>query len=261
MDCRLSSLAGSIAKCLFLATVWELWYCRNKARYDNLPMHSRHILRRIMFAVRPIIHALKPKGRDLSLLQRHLLASWGLSPPPAYQAPPKLIRWLAPPTGRLKLNVDGAFKHGMGITGGGGVVHSSGGYFICAFAASYQRVHSSLEAEALALRDGLLLCHSNGFSSVAVESDSLVLVKTVTVCYSRPWCLTYILHEIAALSQLLQASFSHIYREANQVADCLASLGCGLTPSLSIFPSWPDLPTIVKGPFRLDKEGFPSIRP
>ena len=69
------------------------------------------------------------------------------------------------------------------------------------------------------------------------------------------------MHEVALKCQMLQVSITHMFREANQVADCLAGFGCSLSISPSIWLSWADLPTLVKGPYRLDKIGYPSLRP
>ncbi|MQM22992.1 hypothetical protein Taro_056053, partial [Colocasia esculenta] len=92
---------------------------------------------------------------------------------------PRIVRWYLPPPGRLKLNVDGAYKISSGTAAGGGILGNGIGDIIFAFAASYPNVHSSLEAEALALRDGVLLCIERGVTDFLIESDSLVLVQVM----------------------------------------------------------------------------------
>ena len=113
----------------------------------------------------------------------------------------------------------------------------------------------------MALRDGLSICYEMGFSTIIVESDSLVLVQVMRGGCPCPWRMTYIMLEVASQARQLGFTINHIYREANQVADFLAGLGCSLSTSPSLWLSWADLPTFVKGPYRLDKIGCPSIRP
>ena len=69
------------------------------------------------------------------------------------------------------------------------------------------------------------------------------------------------MHEVASQASKLCFTIHHIYREANQVADCLAGIGCSLGSMSAIWTSWAELPTAVKGPYRLDKIGCPSLRP
>ncbi|MQM02710.1 hypothetical protein Taro_035479 [Colocasia esculenta] len=93
---------------------------------------------------------------------------------------PTVVKWLTPPKGRLKLNVDGAFKMTSGEARGGGILRDHKGNMCCTFAKTYHGLNSSLTVEALALRDGLSICCSRGVSDVLVETDSLNLLQIVT---------------------------------------------------------------------------------
>ncbi|MQL77068.1 hypothetical protein Taro_009471 [Colocasia esculenta] len=62
---------------------------------------------------------------------------------------------------------------------GGGILWNESGDIIFAFTARYYDVLSSLEAEALALRDGVSLCRARGIREFYIKSDSLVLVQVV----------------------------------------------------------------------------------
>ncbi|MQM08604.1 hypothetical protein Taro_041461 [Colocasia esculenta] len=124
-------------------------------------------------------------------------------------APPGLIRWFTPPQGRLKLNVDGAFKRSTGAAGGKGILRNSNGDIVFAFSAAYPEVNSSIEAEALALHDGLSICCDLGILSAVVESDSLILVQIMNGKFSCPWRLLYIMHDVSIKFQLLRISVSH----------------------------------------------------
>ncbi|MQL83597.1 hypothetical protein Taro_016102 [Colocasia esculenta] len=53
-------------------------------------------------------------------------------------AAPTMVKWMQPPTGRLKLNVDGAFKIAAGGAGGGGILRDHKGRCVLAFSKNYQ---------------------------------------------------------------------------------------------------------------------------
>ncbi|MQM16434.1 hypothetical protein Taro_049392 [Colocasia esculenta] len=126
-----------------------------------------------------------------------------------------MVKWLHPPPGRLKLNVDGAFKLTESGAGGGGILRDHRGTCVLAFAKNYQGVTSALAAEALALRDGLTNCCSKGFMDIMVETDSLNLVQIVTRQTPRPWELSCIIQDVVVITQKLKAQIKHVHREAN----------------------------------------------
>ncbi|MQL68861.1 hypothetical protein Taro_001149 [Colocasia esculenta] len=94
-----------------------------------------------------------------------------------------------PPSGRLKLNVDGAFMMTSGRAGGGGILRDHEGNMCWAFAWTYHVLNSSLAAEAMALKDGLSICCSKGVTEVRVETDSLNLFQLFTNQISSSWDL------------------------------------------------------------------------
>ncbi|MQM03790.1 hypothetical protein Taro_036581 [Colocasia esculenta] len=173
---------------------------------------------------------------------------------------PRIVRWLTPPQGRLKLNVDGAFNMTTNEAGGGGILRDHKGNMYCAFANCYKDLKSSLVVEALALRDGLLMCCNKGINDVQVETDSLNLLHIVTGQLLRPWDFAFILKEIAVTAKKVQAAITYVPRESNKVADCLAEFAysCAL---LTTWDSGANLPSTIKESYRLDKEGCPSMRP
>ncbi|MQL86473.1 hypothetical protein Taro_019006 [Colocasia esculenta] len=147
-----------------------------------------------------------------------------------------------------------------GEAGGGGILRDHEGKMCWAFARAYHGLKSSLAAEALALRDGLFICCNKGITEVLVETDSLNLLQIVTKQIACPWDFSCIMQHIATKTQKLEAEISHAPREANRVADCLASFAMSC-PHVVIWDSWDDLPTLVKEPYHFDKAGYPSIRP
>ncbi|MQM20650.1 hypothetical protein Taro_053674 [Colocasia esculenta] len=165
-----------------------------------------------------------------------------------------------PPTGRLKLSVDGAFKNAAGSAGGGGILRDHQGTCMFAFATKYQGAISALDAEARALRDELTTCCNQGILDIMVETDSTTLMQIITGQIPPPWELICIIQEMAVTTKKLKAQIKHVPGEANQVAHSLAGYGCYIN-QFRFWDSGAVLPHIVKGPYRLDKVGCPTLRP
>ncbi|MQM10798.1 hypothetical protein Taro_043696 [Colocasia esculenta] len=225
---RITTAEGCLIRCTFMAVLWEIWCSRNMARFQGRDMSSKHIINRSMLSVRVICttaHFQKISQPWLDSLRqsnsRNEIPNVIL---------PKAVRWITPPRGRLKLNVDGAFNMMLDEAGGGGILRDHKGNMCCAFAMPYHDLKSSLEAEALALRDGLSMCCRKGFKEE----------------------LSLILQDIAAVTKRVKAEISHVPREGNKVADCLAGFALSCV-HLTTWDSWADLPNTVRDPYRLDK--------
>ncbi|MQL80800.1 hypothetical protein Taro_013253 [Colocasia esculenta] len=213
-------------------------------------MSAKHIINRSMLSIRAICTSFKfQKIPQLWLAALRQNESGQVNLKTRISS---IVPWLTPPSGCLKLNVDGAFKMTFGEAGGGGILRDHEGNMCWAFARAYHDLNSSLVPEALALRDGLSICCSKGITEVLVETDSLNLLQIVTKQIAYPWDFACILQHIAAKTQNLKAVISHTPREANRVADCLASFAKSCH-HIVIWDLWTDLPTLVKEPYHSDK--------
>ena len=83
--------------------------------------------------------------------------------------------WTPPHLGHLKLNVDGASRGNPCPAGGGGILRDHCSRISFAFSHFYY-VQTNTSAEAMAIRDGLLLCEARDLRDIVLESDSCVLV-------------------------------------------------------------------------------------
>ncbi|MQL78500.1 hypothetical protein Taro_010928 [Colocasia esculenta] len=195
----------------------------NRARFKGQDMSAKHVINRAMLS----IHAISTTFKLHNISQPWLTALCQIKNGNQNLKIniPTIVKWLTPPKGRLKLNVDGDFKMTSGEAGGGGILRDHKGNMCCTFAKTYHGLNSSLAAEALALRDGLSICCSRGVSD-----------------------------DVAVKTQNLKAEIIHVPQEANKVADCLASYASSCA-HLATWNSSADHPTIVKGPYHLDKVG------
>ncbi|XP_058111997.1 uncharacterized protein LOC131255316 [Magnolia sinica] len=82
-----------------------------------------------------------------------------------------VVKWLRPPPGWEKINIDGLALGNPGPSSGGGICRDENGAFLFAFHEGYGS-GSNVHAEIRAIHDGLLLCFSKGLKNIIVESDS-----------------------------------------------------------------------------------------
>ena len=114
-----------------------------------------------------------------------------------------------------------------------------------------------LQAEALAVLEGLSLCVARGLCGVLVEVDSAVLVSLVKSSALGGWSYCNVLRKIRRLLGQVSGSFQHVFREANMVADKMAALQRFLN---TVFDSISLLPWDIRGCLALDTREFPSVR-
>nr|XP_027082212.1 uncharacterized protein LOC113704512 [Coffea arabica] len=138
-----------------------------------------------------------------------------------------------------------------------GVLRDDTGQLLLAFSTSFGSC-TSIQAEARALLFGVNLCLSHGYARVHVEVDSLVLVQILKQASRCPWGIHTEFRNLLQLSSYF-ISISHCFREGNQVADCLSSVGCN-DGSDRVYYQFADLPARARGALRLDRIGLPSIR-
>ena len=123
------------------------------------------------------------------------------------------------------LNVDASYNQDRGIGSTGAVIRDSSGSFIAAAARFIEHVQDAPMAEAMALREGLLLAQQIGCNRLMIQSDCLEVVETMK---QDGISATAILNRYDECSQLWQdfvsISIKHGNREAHKVAHEVARL-------------------------------------
>ncbi|MQM10730.1 hypothetical protein Taro_043626 [Colocasia esculenta] len=154
-----------------MAVIWELWCSRNIARFQGTRMSAQHIINRSWLSVQAICRS--ANFQKIPQNWREALRQPSKGEVNRNTMAPKVVKWFTPPKGRLKLNVDGAFKATTNEAGGGGILRDYKGNMCYAFAKPYYHLKSSLVAEAFALRDGLLMCCNKGVTEVQSAPNAL----------------------------------------------------------------------------------------
>ncbi|WVY92025.1 hypothetical protein V8G54_037539 [Vigna mungo] len=142
----------------------------------------------------------------------------------------RLVCWIPPPKGFVKINCDGAYTWDGKKAAAGGVIRDSQGEFLFAFS-SVLRVDSAAEAELFAIKLGMEIGISMGYKNLIVESDSLTAIQLINrrVIHQRHpfYALVSSIMEMGANADYI--TWNHAFRVTNSVADGLAKYGLSLS--------------------------------
>ncbi|XP_027156871.1 uncharacterized protein LOC113758040 [Coffea eugenioides] len=233
-----------------VVVLWFMWRSRNDARFGNIPSAYS----KVIFDVNGWLVA-TGAARMLNRFQLEGDTDTYFAPyfriKPGKSLRPKAISWMKPPRGSIKLNTDASVTNGLAK--GGGVIRDFEGKMLGAFYKEFGECEV-VHAEGLALLTGLQWCVETGLSGILVEVDSLALARLVTSQSVGKWPLCSVLSQIRLLLGKVNGAISHIYREANAVADSLAALS--LESSWVTFQSHQQLPSRARSLIHLDAIGL-----
>ena len=189
---------------LFPIGVWNIWLHRNNFVFRSGKLERAYFKKSIKEAAEFF-----SVGRNAKMPKARIVVEVG---------------WVKPPMGWVKLNTDGSAIGSMGCAGGGGVIRNHEGQWLRGYARLLGCSNSCI-AELWALRDGLLLAIEIGLNNIIIEMDALsivLLMKNNTANLLMKPLLTDCRN---LLSKIPNKQIVHIYREANQCADTLATIG------------------------------------
>ncbi|KAK9924950.1 hypothetical protein M0R45_033291 [Rubus argutus] len=166
-------------------------------------------------------------------------------------------KWEFPPSGRLKINFDGAFCAELNSGGIGVIVRDDHGHCLAALHRSVKYAFSAFNVEVEACRVGMLFALEKGFNDFILETDSAVLANALTSLEEDFSDIGRIIGDCKDyLLAFTNVNVRHIYREANAVANRLAQIAnfssrdeCWIdnTPSLIEDVIYEDLYPISRG--------------
>ncbi|KAK7382133.1 hypothetical protein VNO80_00850 [Phaseolus coccineus] len=142
----------------------------------------------------------------------------------------RLVCWIPPPKGFVKINCDGGFTLEGRKGSAGGVVRDCEGEFLFGFSTAL-RVGSAAEAELFAIKIGMELAISMGYKNLIVESDSQTAVQLINwglIEQTHPF-YTVVSSIIEMGAKVDYICWNHVFRETNSVADGLAKYGLFLS--------------------------------
>ncbi|KAL9457054.1 hypothetical protein AB3S75_006148 [Citrus x aurantiifolia] len=218
--------------------IWRLWFWRNKLMFNQEKWDSDRIMLDIYSRVAEIQRCF---NSSLNARKRHV---------------EKWICWSSPNWPWVKLNTDGTRKD-SGVAGVGGLLRDYRGVWQFGFCINLGAC-SVLTAEIWGLYHGLCMAWQRGFRRIWVEVDS----KSVTQILENPTTPVNEHHSlILAIRELLSRDWivrvNHIYREANIVADFLASFSLSFPLGLQLLT---DAPTSLQSILNNDMAGVAQSR-
>ena len=149
-----------------------------------------------------------------------------------------LLRWIKPPLGHFKLNVDGS-RDGAGIIGAGGVVRDCSGNWIQGFS-HHIGFGEVIQAEIWGIYIGLKMAADLQLKHLLVESDSAIAINLLNSTDIDLHPLATIINNCHAIMHLFDACrIQHVHRECNFVADALAKDNSGFAHGTTFFGSPP----------------------
>ncbi|CAL0327373.1 unnamed protein product [Lupinus luteus] len=152
-----------------------------------------------------------------------------------------VIRWFPPDVGWCKLNTDGSFSAQRKIAACGGVVRDHNGNFLFAFSKHLGNC-TVMQAELWGILYGLKLVQQRGFRKTSTETDSSSSVQLISSGCPQTHPYFSLVADIQSLILAMdQVLCTHIFREANSVADELAKFGLSLdnsSRSFDVVPSF-----------------------
>jgi ribonuclease HI len=213
---------------------WQIWLERNKRIFRNKEQDAKFVVIKIKCQLK---ECLGDQMDDSNLCQQDI--DWGASFDLQFQKavstiiPPKewqirenekdFYDWISKQS-RHSLFFDGAAKGNPGKAGAGGVIKNLEGRMIHSFAWGLGHT-SSIQAEAMALFQGLKYLKDLGISEVNVFGDSQAIIKTIVI-NSAPSDLRFarLISRIKVLAKSFQnLKFFHVLRTNNKDADLEAN--------------------------------------
>ncbi|KAF5182656.1 hypothetical protein FRX31_027758 [Thalictrum thalictroides] len=208
-----------------LAILWDIWKVRCSKKFEDTHSQqtnpSEYIIIKVRYWLRRLCQIYIPKRRSNDgFLRMASLLSIDTKNPPLKS--PILIYWPKPPIGWVALNTDGASQDGEAV--GGGVMRDHEGAHLSNYFSYYGKGTNNL-AETRAILDGLTYCEMLGYARIQIQTDSKMSLQWFNRSLETPWHLKVWWQLIHSLSQNMQVTILHVYREGNNSADHLSKVG------------------------------------
>ncbi|XP_073154233.1 uncharacterized protein [Henckelia pumila] len=213
------SPGGNVKEFLPFVVLWFLWTAHNDVKHRHLSPSAETVKFQILSYLRLAHSAATIKPR-LWLGVSQAARSMGISV--GFQRTKKtaVVRWLRPPPGFFKLNVDGSSRGNPGESSVGGVVRDSSGHTL-GFFSEFIGPGSNVRAELWAVWRGVLFCSDHSLFPLWIETDSQIAIQIL-----RSRRVLAFFSEFIGLGSNVRAELWAIWR------------GILLCSDLSLFPLW-----------------------
>ncbi|XP_057441354.1 uncharacterized protein LOC130733241 [Lotus japonicus] len=189
-------------------SLWEIWKMRNNKTFRNIRTDPETCIKKINFAHQEFLSSREPQRSTTNSRRAQ---------------PTRIQVWRRPPRDFLKCNTDASFTKYNRKAAWGFIFRDEQGNTTCG-SARILHASSTLMAEALTLREAVLMAINLDLKKVVFESDSLDLIQSCKGEKQKGEIGT-IVEDIKKWSeQFPQWSFSWIARAGNGAAHLIAQL-------------------------------------
>lgn len=235
--------------------IWALWHCRNKSRFDNKQIPIQTAKNLIIASVSLSGSLSKGNMAAASIRDFVILKSFKVTGHPVRA--PKIIEvnWFPPSCYWVKCNTDGAAKGSPGPSACGGIFRDYWASNLGCFAANLG-ISNALYAELMGAILAIEIAYKKGWHSLWLECDSRLVISAFNSLDIVPWKLRNRWVNCMALTNKMCFVHSHIFREANNCADKIASHGI----TVQNFVWWDLIPSFIGDDFFHNWVGLPNYR-
>ncbi|GMI85901.1 hypothetical protein like AT5G42905 [Hibiscus trionum] len=210
------------------ALIWTVWLHRNEIVFQSKSVDSKQLIGLIKLRMAFWINGKFGKlGIPMDVIIADPLLATDSSILPKRRD--RLIGWLPPPEGFLKLNVDGAVRLEDSSSGIGGVLRDKDGTILFQFSRGCGQIPVAM-AEFMAVKEGIAEFLNSGWGSrqrLVVEVDCKAVVDWVTQVAEPSAQLADLVAVVKEQMKKRGMIVRLILRSCNTVADELAKAGIG----------------------------------
>lgn len=195
---------------------WNLWNRRNKWVWEKVEVS--------VYGVQATARNMAEEWKKSRLeKQADKAVTWG-SP----------RRWLPPPQGWIKVNIDAAVFEELGKVGVGCVVRDADGNFVCARNRAVMAFMQPREVEALSLKEALGWVKEMGYQRCIFETDAKILAEACKQKLGKAYFHTIVSDCVELVKHFENVLVEFVCKSANEVAHKLARA----THSMSGIHEW-----------------------
>ncbi|KAK8351233.1 hypothetical protein V6Z12_A05G019700 [Gossypium hirsutum] len=192
-------------KGLIVVTIWALWLSRNKLVHERMTQ-----------SLEEIVTFIRGFGLEYRSCAENL----------KHPQPRSMVRWMAPPQGWVKINVDAGVSVAKKRAVSGFIIRNDEGFIMGSGFQEHYLVQSVVMAKALAVLHRLQFALNLGFPKVILESDSRLVVNNIQQTCEDYWETRPFTWDVKNLARKFRfCRFQFIAREGNGAAHAMAVEG------------------------------------
>ena len=201
-----------------------MWKARNAYRFDSVAFSVDAVIFRVVSDLKLASFAFGFKTSQLrGVLDSRLVEGWRVVT--RHRRPLRLISWIRPPPGVVKLTVDGCSRGNPGMAASGGILRDSWGELLGTFG-SFLGYRPILYIELMAVHESLELAAHLGHSILQVESDSATIGAWIRSDCQVSWDYIYLLRRVRSMASSTNILVRRVFWEATSATDFPANWVC-----------------------------------